>query len=64
MHDRYITIDVSLLQRIVRAANDEGKNGRRAKWVTVIPAPTAAGEDVYIFDVDNGPETASESWRD
>ncbi len=56
-------VDVELLNRIVRAANDAGREGRRILSVVVPRLGGAADSDTWIFIEDEGPRTAAESWR-
>jgi len=56
-------IESLILYEAIRRANDLGHYGKRVIGIEVIPAESASGRDNIDFILDNGPQSASQSWE-
>jgi len=59
---KQVTISQESLDRIVRSANDAGRDGKRIHTVEIISV-SATSDDIWVFIDDDGPINAGDSWR-
>ena len=57
-----IQIDNQLMNEMLRHANKLGYSGKRIIGWEYKPAESATQQDSYQFIIDDGPQTATETW--